>query len=43
MEELKTEVVAGSDGGKVSKSDTHAMIAKKIRDVSISHFPSVLL
>lgn len=34
MEELKTEVVAGSDGGKVSKSDTHSMIAKKIRDVS---------
>lgn len=36
MEELKTEVVAGSDGGKVSKSDTHSMIAKKIRDVSRS-------
>ena len=34
MEELKTEVVADSDGGKVSKSDTHSMIAKKIRDVS---------
>ena len=32
MEQFKTDVVAGSDYGKVSKSDTHTMIAKKIRD-----------
>jgi hypothetical protein len=24
MEQFKTEVVAGSDGGKVSKNDTHS-------------------
>ena len=34
MEQIKSEVMIGSDNGKVSKSDTHAMIAKKIRDVS---------
>jgi hypothetical protein len=32
MEQFKTEVVAGSDNGKVSKQDTHSMIAKKVRD-----------
>ena len=32
MEQFKTEVVAGSDHGKVSKQDTHSMIAKKVRD-----------
>ena len=34
MEQIKAEVMVSSDNGKVSKSDTHAMIAKKIRDVS---------
>jgi chromosome segregation ATPase len=34
MEQLAAEVVAASDHGKVSKTDTHAIIAKKIRDVS---------
>lgn len=34
MEQIKAEVMVASDNGKVSKSDTHAMIAKKIRDVS---------
>jgi len=32
MEQLAAEVVAASDHGKVSKTDTHAIIAKKIRD-----------
>jgi hypothetical protein len=35
MEQIKTDVMVASDNGKVSKSDTHATIAKKIRDVSI--------
>lgn len=35
MEQIKTDVMVASDNGKVSKSDTHAMIAKKIRDVSL--------
>ena len=34
MEQIKTDVMIGSDNGKVSKADTHSMIAKKIRDVS---------
>jgi hypothetical protein len=34
MEQIKTDVMVASDNGKVSKSDTHSMIAKKIRDVS---------
>jgi len=42
MEQFKTEVVAASDGGKVSKSDTHSMIAKKIRDTQ-RKFQSSLL
>ena len=42
MEQFKSEVVAGSDHGKVSKSDTHAMIAKKIRDTQ-RKFQSALL
>jgi hypothetical protein len=42
MEQFKTEVVAGSDQGKVSKSDTHSMIAKKIRDTQ-KKFQSALL
>lgn len=42
MEQFKTEVVAGSDHGKVSKNDTHAMIAKKIRDTQ-RKFQSALL
>ena len=42
MEQLKSEVVAGSDHGKVSKSDTHAIIAKKIRDTQ-RKFQSALL
>ena len=42
MEQTKTEVVAGSDHGKVSKSDTHTMIAKKIRDTQ-RKFQSSLL
>jgi hypothetical protein len=42
MEQFKTEVVAGSDYGKVSKSDTHSMIAKKIRDTQ-RKFQSSLL
>jgi hypothetical protein len=42
MEQFKTEVVAGSDHGKVSKNDTHSMIAKKIRDTQ-RKFQSALL
>ena len=42
MEQFKTDVVAGSDYGKVSKSDTHTMIAKKIRDTQ-RKFQSSLL
>jgi Exocyst complex component Sec3 len=42
MEQFKTEVVAGSDHGKVSKSDTHSMIAKKVRDTQ-RKFQSALL
>ena len=42
MEQFKTEVVAGSDNGKVSKNDTHTMIAKKIRDTQ-RKFQSALL
>lgn len=42
MEQFKTEVVAGSDNGKVSKSDTHTMISKKIRDTQ-RKFQSALL
>jgi hypothetical protein len=42
MEQFKTDVVAGSDNGKVSKSDTHTMIAKKIRDTQ-RKFQSSLL
>ena len=42
MEQFKEEVVAGSDYGKVSKNDTHAMIAKKIRDTQ-RKFQSSLL
>jgi hypothetical protein len=36
MEQLKNEVVAASDHGKVSKHDTHAVIARKIKEVSAS-------
>mmetsp|Transcript_24850 Transcript_24850/g.61123 ORF Transcript_24850/g.61123 Transcript_24850/m.61123 type:complete len:1313 (+) Transcript_24850:227-4165(+) len=42
MEQFKTIVVAGSDYGKVSKSDTHSMIAKKVRDTQ-RKFQSSLL
>lgn len=42
MEQFKEEVVAGSDYGKVSKNDTHSMIAKKIRDTQ-RKFQSSLL
>jgi hypothetical protein len=42
MEQFKTEVVAGSDHGKVSKNDTHAIISKKIRDTQ-RKFQSSLL
>jgi Exocyst complex component Sec3 len=42
MEQFKTIVVAGSDGGKVSKNDTHTMIANKIRDTQ-RKFQSALL
>ncbi len=42
MEQFKTDVVAASDNGKVSKSDTHTMIAKKIRDTQ-RRFQSSLL
>mmetsp|Transcript_13602 Transcript_13602/g.38277 ORF Transcript_13602/g.38277 Transcript_13602/m.38277 type:complete len:1292 (+) Transcript_13602:303-4178(+) len=42
MEQFKTEVVAASDYGKVSKQDTHSMIAKKIRDTQ-RKFQSSLL
>eukprot|EP00532_Pseudo-nitzschia_australis_P006925 CAMPEP_0168165398 /NCGR_PEP_ID=MMETSP0139_2-20121125/1467_1 /TAXON_ID=44445 /ORGANISM="Pseudo-nitzschia australis, Strain 10249 10 AB" /LENGTH=1262 /DNA_ID=CAMNT_0008082515 /DNA_START=355 /DNA_END=4142 /DNA_ORIENTATION=+ len=42
MEQFKTEVVASSDYGKVSKQDTHSMIAKKIRDTQ-RKFQSSLL
>jgi len=42
MEQFKTMVVAGSDYGKVSKSDTHSMIAKKVRDTQ-RKFQSSLL
>lgn len=42
MEQFKTEVVAGSDNGKVSKSDTHSIIARKIRDTQ-RKFQSALL
>jgi Exocyst complex component Sec3 len=37
MEQIKTDVMVASDNGKVSKSDTHATIAKKIRDVRVMH------
>lgn len=42
MEQFKTEVVAASDHGKVSKQDTHSMIAKKVRDTQ-RKFQSSLL
>lgn len=42
MEQSKTEVVAGSDYGKVSKADTHSMIAKKVRDTQ-RKFQSAML
>jgi Exocyst complex component Sec3 len=42
MEQFKADVVAGSDHGKVSKSDTHSIIAKKIRDTQ-RKFQSALL
>jgi len=42
MEQIKTDVMVASDNGKVSKSDTHAMIAKKIRDTQ-RKFQSSLL
>ena len=42
MEQFKTDVVAESDHGKVSKNDTHATIAKKIRDTQ-KKFQSALL
>jgi hypothetical protein len=42
MEQFNEEVLAGSDHGKVSKNDTHAMIAKKIRDTQ-RKFQSALL
>ncbi|GAX25754.1 hypothetical protein FisN_8Hh346 [Fistulifera solaris] len=42
MEQFKTEVVAGSDNGKVSKNDTHVIIARKIRDTQ-RKFQSALL
>ena len=42
MEQFKTEVVAASDHGKVSKQDTHQMIAKKVRDTQ-RKFQSALL
>jgi hypothetical protein len=42
MEQFKAEVVAGSDQGKVSKNDTHSMIAKKVRDTQ-RKFQSALL
>ena len=42
MEQFKTEVVAASDYGKVSKQDTHSMIAKKVRDTQ-RNFQSSLL
>ena len=38
MEQIKSEVMIASDNGKVSKSDTHKEIAKKVRDVSVSSF-----
>jgi hypothetical protein len=43
MEQIKAEVMVASDNGKVSKSDTHAMIAKKIRDVSSQKWLSLRL
>lgn len=42
MEQFNQEVLAGSDYGKVSKNDTHAMIAKKVRDTQ-RKFQSALL
>jgi len=42
MEQFNQEVLAGSDFGKVSKNDTHSMIAKKIRDTQ-RKFQSALL
>ncbi|KAL7566922.1 hypothetical protein ACA910_008645 [Epithemia clementina (nom. ined.)] len=42
MEQYKTDVVAESDHGKVSKNDTHSTIAKKIRDTQ-KKFQSALL
>lgn len=42
MEQFKLEVVAGSDYGKVSKNDTHTMIAKKVKETQRS-FQSALL
>lgn len=42
MEQFKAMVVAGSDYGKVSKTDTYSMIAKKVRDTQ-RKFQSALL
>ena len=42
MEQHKSDVVAESDNGKVSKSDTHATIARKIRDTQ-KKFQNALL
>jgi hypothetical protein len=42
MEQFKTDTVASSDYGKVSKNDTHTMISKKIRDTQ-RKFQSSLL
>jgi hypothetical protein len=42
VEQIKSEVVAGSDYGKVSKLDTHSVIARKIRDTQ-RKFQSALL
>jgi len=42
MEQIAAEVVAGSDHGKVSKTDTHATISKKIRETQ-RKFQSALL
>jgi hypothetical protein len=42
MEQFKSEVVTASDNGKVSKQDTHSMIAKKVRDTQ-RKFQSSLL
>uniref|UniRef100_A0A7S1V7N1 Exocyst complex component Sec3 C-terminal domain-containing protein n=1 Tax=Grammatophora oceanica TaxID=210454 RepID=A0A7S1V7N1_9STRA len=42
MEQIKSEVMVASDNGKVSKSDTHGMIAKKVRETQ-RKFQSALL